>query len=142
LTLYADTSALVKLYVRESGSAAMRRACEASLVATSVLAWAELHTAFARRLREGATPLAHGRAAAALARDWGRWARVELSEEVLARIPGLVGRYPLRGADAVHFASAQLLAETGGPFRFAASDHRLLTAAIAEGWDAFDPAHA
>jgi predicted nucleic acid-binding protein len=53
LILYLDTSALVKLYARERGSADVRRqVTDAEAVATSVVAYAEARAAFARLLRE------------------------------------------------------------------------------------------
>ena len=49
MILYLDTSALVKLYVREAGSVLVRRATEASeAAATSTVAYAEARAAFAR----------------------------------------------------------------------------------------------
>jgi predicted nucleic acid-binding protein len=51
---YLDTSALVKLYVKETGSAAVRAACDRSeALATSRLSYVEAHAAAARRAREG-----------------------------------------------------------------------------------------
>jgi uncharacterized protein with PIN domain len=53
--LYLDTSALVKLYVREAGTSETRaRVGEASLVATSRVAYPEARAALARRQREAA----------------------------------------------------------------------------------------
>ena len=53
LILYLDTSALVKLYVREKGSASVARQLGAAdAVSTSMVAWAEARAAFARLLRE------------------------------------------------------------------------------------------
>ena len=53
MILYLETSNLVKLYVREKDSEAVRVSVEASeAVATSVLAYAEARAAFARKLRE------------------------------------------------------------------------------------------
>ena len=53
MILFCDTSALVKLYVEEVGSAAMLAAvAQARLVAVVRIAWAEAMAALARRLRE------------------------------------------------------------------------------------------
>jgi antitoxin (DNA-binding transcriptional repressor) of toxin-antitoxin stability system len=58
VTLYLDTSALVKLYVDEEGALAVRHAVDqAELVATSAIAYAEARAAFARRHWEGGCPL-------------------------------------------------------------------------------------
>jgi predicted nucleic acid-binding protein len=54
LKLYLDTSALVKLYVEEAGSATVREAiARAETVATTVIAYVETCAAFVRRRREG-----------------------------------------------------------------------------------------
>ena len=54
MKLYLDTSALVKLYVEEEGSATVREAiARAETVATTVIAYVEACAAFARRRREG-----------------------------------------------------------------------------------------
>ena len=53
MILYLDTSALVKLYVRERGSAQVRaHVNNADVIATSVVAYAEARAAFARLRRE------------------------------------------------------------------------------------------
>ena len=54
MTLYLDTSALIKLYFDESGSVDVRkRVQQASMVATSRIAYVETLGAVARKVREG-----------------------------------------------------------------------------------------
>src|SRR5712675_884834 len=54
LTLYLDTSSLVKLYVTEAGSDVVRQLVgDASVVATSVVAYTETRASLARLHREG-----------------------------------------------------------------------------------------
>jgi len=53
VTLYLDTSSLVKLYVAEAGSDVVRQlVAEAAVVATCVVAYAETRAALARLRRE------------------------------------------------------------------------------------------
>jgi predicted nucleic acid-binding protein len=53
MTLYLDTSSLVKLYVVEPGSESVRRLVDAAtIVATSSIAYTETRAALARRRRE------------------------------------------------------------------------------------------
>lgn len=136
---FVDTSALVKLYVRESGSAAMWDLARQVPMAVSELAWAESFATFARRGREGfADPEVLASVGARFEQDWEGFLVVD---PAAARqlVTVLVARHPLRGADAVHLASALLLAREGLRIRFACADLRLLGAAVAEGLDAVHP---
>ena len=67
MILYLDTSALVKLYVDEEGSLEARTVVEtADAVATSRVAFAEAHAAFATAARLGRITVAERAAVAAL----------------------------------------------------------------------------
>ena len=136
MILYLDTSALVKLYVREAGTSETRvRVGEASLVATSRVAYPEARAALARRQREAAiTQRALARAVSALDRDLGRFVVVELSAKVAKRAGELAERRGLRGFDAIHLASALEVEElTGLMPDFYCYDVRLREAASDEG---------
>lgn len=141
MILFADTSALIKLYIEEAGSVSMARHARASRVAASVLAYAEMYATFARRLREDLlTREEHDELGQRFERDWQSVIVMPLRPALVARIPRLVGDHPLRGADAVHLASALGLRDAGLETRFAASDARLAAAATAEGLEVVDPA--
>jgi predicted nucleic acid-binding protein len=112
--LYPDTSALVKLYVSETGSAEVRSAVDAaSHVATSRVAYPEARAALAHRGREGQLD-AHvmRRAVADLERDLAAYVVVEVSPELAALAGSLAEDHALRGFDALHVASALRLATT------------------------------
>jgi len=133
---YLDTSALVKLYVKEPGSTAVRAACDRSeALATSRLSYVEAHTAAARRAREGdLSQKAKARFAENWERDWQNYAIVEVSEVVCRLAVELAGRHPLRAADAVQLASALFLRESARQsILFLCFDERLVAAAQAEG---------
>ena len=141
MILFTDTSALVKLYVEEAGSAEMASRAAGARMALSVLAYAEVHATFARRRREELfTPEELAATVERFEREWQAVLRVAVSTEVLAFVPGLCQRHPLRGADAVHLASALQLGKEGLETAFATSDARLAKAARAEGLEVFDPA--
>lgn len=61
---------------------------------------------------------------------------------VLDEASGLIDSQNLRALDALHLATALLTARTLNPgdmLQFVASDQRLISAAIAEGLEAWDP---
>jgi predicted nucleic acid-binding protein len=140
--LFADTSALIKLYIEEIGSTVMAERARRSRLAASVLAYAEVYSTFSRRLRESLlTADEHADVVEAFEHDWQRAILVPLRPALVGRIPRLVADHPLKGADAVHLASALMLQETGLELTFAVADRRLVQAAASEGLTAFDPEH-
>lgn len=136
MILYLDTSALVKLYVREAGSVLVRRATEASeAAATSAVAYAEARAAFARLSRERrASRMLHRKRVAQLDRDWEHYVVVELTPAVARRSGELAEVHALRGFDAIHLASALWLQSAYSPeLAFIAFDRPLMNAAAAAG---------
>lgn len=136
MILYCDTSALIKRYVEEGGSARVNAQWDASeAIGTSVVAFAETLTAFGRRLREGSfTAREYGRPVAAFKRDYPHLVLVPISDELNELIEVLVKKHPLRGFDAIHLASALLLHRPGGlDVSFACFDRNLNAAARSEG---------
>jgi len=133
--VYLDTSALVKLYVEEEGSARVRKAVNSAEESiTSVVAYAESRAALARARRERMlTPQSHRAAVAAFDADWGALAIVRLEEELARRAGALAEKHALPGFDAIHLASA--LASISGVegAAFACFDERLGKAARREG---------
>ena len=133
MTLYLDTSSLVKLYVAEPGSDAVRGLmAQASVVATSGIAYPEARAALARRRRERAlTAGAFTRAKRAFEDDWTKYLAVEVSASVCREAGELAERYRLRGYDAVHLASYLEIARGAGvtETQFSSFDNRLNRAA-------------
>ena len=82
----------------------------------------------------------HNAVCAAFEEDWIALFRIPLSMEVLSQVPALCRRHPLRGADALHLASALMLVEREVDLTFVSSDLRQLEAAAAEGIATLDPA--
>ena len=140
MILFVDSSVLVKLYIAEPGSERMREAAAQEVrIGASLLAFAEIHATFARRRRE-ALLLApeFEELLVRFGEDWEELLQVPVGADVLAFVPELCKRHPLRGADAVHLASALLLREEVEVL-FACSDGSLLAAAAAEGLAIFNP---
>ncbi len=100
------------------------------MVATSTVAYAEAHSAFARRLRKGEMgEEEHRRAVKSLDEQWSGYARLAFSNLVAHRAGEMAERYALRGFDAVHLASAARLKERFEDLCFLAFDERLTSAA-------------
>ncbi|MGH7268690.1 MAG: type II toxin-antitoxin system VapC family toxin [Candidatus Rokuibacteriota bacterium] len=136
MRIYLDTSVLVKLYVEEPGSDAIRRAVqEASLVATSAIAYVEARAAFVRRRHEG--ELAAGgyrRIVEAFDEDWERYVVVSITDSLIRAGARMAETHRLRAYDAVHLASAASLHERlAEAWAFASWDEKLERAARREG---------
>ena len=105
MILFLDTSALVKLYIAEPGSEAMRRRVSNELIAVSQLAYAEAHATFARRWREDLLTADELQILIAnFEHDWQTVLQIPISEHVLPLVRDLCRDHPLRGADALQLA--------------------------------------
>jgi uncharacterized protein len=135
MTLYLDTSSLVKLYVAEPDSDAVRMLVEqATVVATSGIAYPETRAALARRRRERAlSPTAYRIATRAFEDDWPRYLAVDVSATICRDAGNLAERYRLRGYDSVHLASYLEIARRAGvaDTQFSSFDDHLNRAARA-----------
>lgn len=135
MTLYLDTSSLVKLYVAEAGSDAVRRLVDdADVVATAAIAYPEARAALARRRREGDLPArAFSAAKRALDDDWPRYLTVDVTAPLCREAGSLAERHALRGYDSVHLAAFLQVARAAGKaaVRFSCFDERLTRAARA-----------
>ena len=135
MTLYLDTSSLVKLYVAEDESDAVRRLVDdADIVATAAIAYPEARAALARRRREGDLPArAVVTAKRALDDDWARYLKVDVTAALCREAGALAERYALRGYDSVHLAAFVTVARAAGKaaVRFSCFDDRLTRAAHA-----------
>jgi uncharacterized protein len=157
--LYLDSSALIKRYQNEPGTDVLNARLQAEAkglraVFTSVLTYAEIHASLARRVRE---QLLSPEEAAAVANEFDAdWVLslgpIELGTNVLGFVRDIVRGFPLRGADAVHLASALWLRDMArlgmkadqytGPLVFVSSDKQLARAASKHKIEVFDPAAA
>jgi predicted nucleic acid-binding protein len=107
---------------------------EASLVATSVLAYPEARSALARLRREGGlTEIEQAQAKGDLDQDWNGFLALPV-EDVWRQAGDLAERHGLRGADSVHLATylALLGMSHEVPVRFSSFDERLNLAARRE----------
>ena len=143
---YLETSALVKLYVRESGSERMlglATGSEAHRFAILAVAQVEFHSAVRRRHRVGDLD---GVTACELLERFDlhlrtRFLRQSMTDPVLDLACELVELHPLRAYDALQLAGCLIL-RTAAPEApvFVCADQQLLQAAETEGLMWLDPA--
>lgn len=130
--VYFESSAFVKLMVDEEGSdvaALLWDGCDAAV--SSRLAYPEVRAALAAAGRAGRLTRGGQRRAEDLWEEfWSATRAVEMSEAVTRRAGDLAGERSLRGADAVHLASALAVEET---IVFAVWDQQLCAGALAVG---------
>ena len=105
-------------------------------LASSRITYVECLAAIARAGREGRAT--EGREASANQDFQLRWANlvvVEVDEVIAFRAGGLVQDFPLRGAEAIHLASAQTFVRDAEPVVFACWNRRLWEAARELGFE-------
>ena len=108
MILYLDSSAIVKQYVDELGSAEVRQAvAESKINGTSVISRAEVIATFRKTVRMGilqekeATKMRR-----TFDRGWPDLVRTRVTERLIRHASTLAWTHGLRGYDAVHLASA------------------------------------
>jgi predicted nucleic acid-binding protein len=138
--LYLDTSALLKKYVKETWSDEIIDLWKQALgIATSSVAYAEAMASLYRKKREEKVPSATFRKLLhSFREDWHSFIRVDVTQNLNTPIDKIVKRYPLRGFDAIHLASAILIHERmPSEFLFACFDRSLVIAATQNGLQTF-----
>jgi uncharacterized protein len=136
MTLYLDSSALVKLYAEEAGSLEMVDLVDgATTVATSSISCVEVASALARGVRSGLLAATAGREAhATFSEECHALVQVPVTERIVRRAQELVWDAGLRGYDAVQLASALTWEERiGSRVTLATFDTRLARAGAAAG---------
>lgn len=132
MTLYLDSSSLVKLYVEEPGSDDVRRMLQgADVVTTSAIAYAEVRATFARRRRERLMSAADCSAAIRqFELDWTRLASIPVGQDSALAAGRLADEHSVRALDAVHLSAfEEVLARADGEVHFSSADERLVRAA-------------
>jgi len=131
MIVYLDTSSLVKLYVLEEDSHAIEKLVESSdVVATSLIAYAEARSAFARRLREDVFSVEEYRLILSrFDQDWDNCLKIGITGELVRRAGDLAEKHGIRGFDAIHLSSAiSFREELSFPVYFSCSHKKLQNA--------------
>jgi predicted nucleic acid-binding protein len=118
----------------------VREALRAHAVVVARVTLAEAAAAVARAARLGAITEAQRDAILGrLPRDFSHLQVIEIRPALVARVPSLVTRYPLRAYDAIQLAAASTLRQTGTAVEIWCADGELLAAAVAEGFRVVAP---
>jgi predicted nucleic acid-binding protein len=147
LSLYfLDTSALVKLYVREPGSdrllALVSEQAQHRFAILTISA-VEMRSAIRRRQREGDIDAATAAEIleSVTSHMQTRFIRQPINEMVIDSAMEMIDRYELRAYDAVQLGGCLTLgAIASEAYVFVCSDHRLLEAARSEQLRVYNPA--
>ena len=134
MTVYVDTSSLVKVFVDEPhGDAVRELITSAAVVFVSVIAYPEARAAIARRRRERSLTSAQFHVAKrSFESKWPDLLTIPATSEICREAGDLAERYELRGFDGIHLASfAEMLRGLQGrdDAQFSSSDAKLNAAA-------------
>lgn len=132
MILFCDTSALIKLYIKEEFSAEVHaHAAMAKAIAVSRIAWAEAMAALARRVRENSVDAqAIETVRTKLRHDWSGFAIVEVTQALVEQAGEYADTFALSGYDSVQLAAARQLQEAASEdLCFSCFDTRLKKAA-------------
>jgi predicted nucleic acid-binding protein len=134
VTVYLDTSSLVKLYLadEEGGDDVREALATADAAATSLIAYAEARAAFARRRRERKlTKALFTLIKGEFEIDWPHYVVIEPTAGLIREAGDLADRFQLRAFDAMHLASFMHLWRSSdkGDIEFSTFDSRLNRAA-------------
>lgn len=134
MILYLDTTAFVKLFVREDSSALVQaQLTVVDVVATSRVTYAEACDAFSRRRDEGRLSASElQRVCEQLDASWPQFAVIDLNERAAGDV---TVKHGLRGHAAIHIAAAlELKAHADDvPLVFCSFDEKQARVAEAEG---------
>lgn len=132
---YLDASAWVKRYYQETGTTWVQDlfAHNNRAIACASLGLIEVMATLARKVKaQEINPSMLEQKAQELEEDWNHFIQVQLTTEAVDIAKGLAKERALRGADAVHLASALLLqkhlAEEDDQLFFVTSDQELMEA--------------
>lgn len=150
--LYLDTSALAKRYFSEKGSVVVASRFESGeRIFTSILSYAEVHAAIARKFRDKEFDAQEfHRLREAFHGDWlFSLSILDLDLNSMTAFPQLVQSYSLKAGDAIHLSTAVWLKDSlrvgkwsgksGGTVEFGVADTQLAKVAQECGFQVFNP---
>src|ERR1017187_9713763 len=152
--LYLDSSALVKRYAHEHGSAAVTSRFESGeKIYTSVLTFAEVHAAIGRKYRVRELNVKErDKLVDEFQADWlFSLSILELTANTMSALPTICQQYSLKASDAIHLSAAFWMKDAtrlhikgfdddASVVEFGVSNRQLGQAALRCGFKVFDPA--
>ena len=134
MIVYLDTSALIKMYLDETGQELVYESVRsASHIATALITYVEASAAFARLLRERRVSATDYRSLMVqLDASWAGYWIVDLSRAVVRSAADLARRHALRASDAVQLSSALELRGADADVEFVSFHRHLSTGARRE----------
>lgn len=148
-TFYADSSALVKRYVNETGTPWMQSLCDPAsghLIALAHIGLVEISAALGVKNRQGLlSETLRDKLIYNLQQDaYQHYWLIDVDHDIISQAIELTRYHKLRGYDAVHLAAALFLHDTlithdFAPPRLLSADLQLSEAAKAEGITTDDP---
>jgi predicted nucleic acid-binding protein len=140
VTLYAETSAVLRWLFGEKGGEALRaRLAAASKVTSSRLTLIETRRVVRRAEREDRITAAQSAdLLAVFAQAASTWAVLEVSEEVARRAEEGFPNEPVRTLDAIHLASALFLRQSFPDLEIVSADERVIANATLLGFSPAD----
>lgn len=130
--LYCDTSALLKLYIDEAGTAQMRTLCASKLtIFVAEITWAEMRAALAQRIRLNLTPQSTADAALdRLRTEWVQFSKIPIGRELIEKAGDFAAGFGLRAYDSVQLAAGhEMQLALAGQMQWCCYDKQLNAAA-------------
>ena len=144
VSVYLDTSALIKLYVEEEGTAqvmALTEDLDGVQIVILDITLIECRSAVRRREREGDIPGADAdRILKQIEEDAAAFLLQPSTSAIMGEAARLIDRHPLRTYDALQLAGCLVVRhDVPGPLTFVCADARLCAAAGLEGVAVLNP---
>lgn len=135
---YLDTSALVKLYVEETGTREVQELVgKSKIMATSIVAYAEASSAFKRGFVEKIIcEKEYNLCNSNFKNDWRSYLIVNIDSSLIFLAGDLAEKHNIRGFDSIHLASVIVLREkiSNMDILFLCWDKKLAESAAREGF--------
>lgn len=135
MKVYFDTSGLIKKYLSETGSDNVIKMCSsAQALYSSRISYAEMMATLERKIREAKNLEKELRVRIEEFQiHWLSINLIDVNENLKSFLDSILSKHPLKGADAIHLASALYISQKlSGDLVFASADEKLLKAASSE----------